>query len=50
MLDHAAILFALFTVETCGYMAKKAIRFMNRLGDIAAESGRIPTVNGSFMH
>ena len=28
-------------------MGKEAVKFMNRLGDIAAESGRIP--NGAFV-
>ena len=31
-----------FAVETCGYMGKEAVKFVNRLGDSAAESGRIP--------
>ena len=39
--DHAAFLFVPFAVETCGYMGKEAVKFVNRLGDIAAESGRI---------
>ena len=25
----------------CGYMGKEAVQFVDRLGDIAAESGRI---------
>ena len=32
----------LFAVKTCSYMGKEAVRFVNRLGDIAAERGRIP--------
>ena len=40
--DHAALWFVPFAVETCGCMGKKAVMFVNRLGDIAAESGRIP--------
>ena len=40
--DHAALRFAPFAVETCGYMGNEAVKFVNRLGDIAAESGRIP--------
>ena len=40
--DHAAFRFVPFAVETCGYMGKEAVKFVKRLGDIAAESGRIP--------
>ena len=40
--EHAAFRFVLFAVETCVYMFKEAVKFVNRLGDIAAESGRIP--------
>ena len=40
--DHAAFRFVPFAVEACGYMGKEAVKFVNRLGDIAAESGRIP--------
>ena len=36
-----------FAVETCGYMGKEAMRFVNRLSDIAAESGRTP--EGAFV-
>ena len=39
--------FVLFAVETCGYIGKEAVKFVNRLGDIAAESGRIP--KGAFV-
>ena len=39
--DHATFRFVPFAVETCGYMGKEAVKFVNRLGDIAAESGRI---------
>ena len=45
--DHAAFRFVPFAVETCGYMGKEAVKFVNRLGDIAAESGRIP--KGAFV-
>ena len=45
--DHAAFRFVPFAVETCGYMGKGAVRFVNRLGVIAAESGRIP--KGAFV-
>ena len=39
--DHAAFRFVPFAVETCGYMGNdsEAVKFVNRLGDIAAESG-----------
>ena len=40
--DHAACRFVPFVVETCGYMGKEAVKFVKRLGDIAAESSRIP--------
>ena len=40
--DHAACRFVPFVVETCGYMGTEAVKFVKRLGDIAAESGRIP--------
>ena len=43
----AAFSFVPFAVETCGYMGKEAVRFVNRLGDIAAESGRI--LKGAFV-
>ena len=39
--DHAAFRFVPFAVETGGYMGKEAVKFVNRLGNIAAESGRI---------
>ena len=45
--DHAAFRFVPFAVDTCGYMGKEAVKFVNRLGDIAAESGRIP--KGAFV-
>ena len=45
--DHAAFHFLPFAVETCGYMGKEAAKVVNRLGDIAAESGRIP--KGAFV-
>ena len=38
--DHAAFRFVPFAIQTCGYM--DAVKFVSRLGDIAAESGRIP--------
>ena len=31
-----------FAAETCGYMRKEAVELVDRLGDIAAETGRIP--------
>ena len=46
VLDHAALRSVLFAVETCRYMGKEAVMFVNRHGDIAAESGRIP--KGAF--
>ena len=47
MPDHVAFEFVQFAVQTCGYMGKEAVKFVNRLGDIAAESGRIP--KGAFV-
>ena len=44
---HAAFRFVPFAVETCGYISKEAVKFVNRLGDITAESGRIP--KGAFV-
>ena len=44
---HAAFRFVPFAVETCGNMGKEAVTFVKRLGDIAAESGRIP--KGAFV-
>ena len=44
--DHDAFRFVLFAVETSGYMGREAVKFVNRLGDIAAESGNIP--KGSY--
>ena len=41
MPDHIAFRFVPFVVETCGYMDKEAVKFVNRLWAIAAESGRI---------
>ena len=46
--DHAAFRFVPFAVEMCGYMGKEAVKFVNRLGDIVAEIGRIP--RGAFVH
>ena len=46
--DHAAFRFVPFPVGTCGYMGKEAVKFVNRLGDIAARSGRIP--KGKLVH
>ena len=42
--DHAAFRRVPFAVETCGCMGncKAAVKFVERLGDFAAESGRIP--------
>ena len=45
--DHAAFRVVPFAGETCWFMGKEAVRFVNRLGDIAAESGRIP--KGAFV-
>ena len=42
MPEHAAFQFVPFAVETYGYMGKEAVRFVNRLWDITAESGCIP--------
>ena len=39
--DYAAFWFVPFAVETCECMGKEVVKFVNRLGDIAAESGRI---------
>ena len=49
VLNHAAFWFVPLAVETCGYMGKGAVRFVNRLADIAAESGRIPNGNGAWQ-
>ena len=38
--DDAALRFVAFAVET--YMGNKAVRFVNRLGDIDRENGHIP--------
>ena len=45
--DHPAFRIVPFTVETCGYMGTEAVKFVNCLADIAAESGRIP--KGAFV-
>ena len=45
--DHAAFRFVPFAVETCKYMGKEAVKFVNRLRDIATESGSIP--KGAFV-
>ena len=47
MSDNASLLFVPFAVETYGYIGKEAFRFVNCLGDITAESGRIP--KGAFV-
>ena len=47
MPDHAAFRFVPFAVESCGHMGKEAVKFVNRLGHIAAESSRIP--KGAFV-
>ena len=39
--------FLLCAVETCGYMGRESVRFVNRLGDIALENGHIP--KGAFV-
>ena len=44
---QAAFRIVPFAVETCGYMGKEAVSFVNRLGDIAAESGCVP--KGAFL-
>ena len=41
MPDHAAFQSVALAVERSGYKAKAAERCMNRLGDMAAESGRV---------
>ena len=38
---HSAFRFVPFAVKACGYMGKQAMPFVNRLGDIATESGCI---------
>ena len=45
--EHAAFRFVPFAVETCEHMGKEAVRFVNRICDIAAENGRIP--EGAFV-
>ena len=45
--DHAAFSFVPFAVETYGCMGKEAVKFVNRLGDPAGESCRIP--KGAFV-
>ena len=45
--EHAAFRFVPFAVETCGYTGKQAVKFVNHLGDVAAQSGRIP--KGAFV-
>ena len=45
--DHAAFMFVPYAAEACGYMGKQAFKFVYRLGNIAAESGRIP--KGAFV-
>ena len=42
MPDHAAFRFVPVAVRTTRCTGKEAVKFVNRLGDIAAESGRIP--------
>ena len=44
--DYTALQLVPFAVETCGNRGKEAVEFVNRLGDIAPESGRIP--KGAF--
>ena len=44
---YAAFQFVPFVVEACGYMGKETVKFVNRLGNIAAESGRVP--KGAFV-
>ena len=50
MLDHDAFRFMLVALEICGYMGNEAVQFVNRLGDIAAESGRIPNGAAPPLH
>ena len=45
--DHAAFRFVPFADKTCLYMGKEAVKLVSRLGDIAAESGRMP--KGTFV-
>ena len=45
VLDHVAFRFVPFAVETCGYMGKEAVRFVNLLGDITGENGAFSRVN-----
>ena len=45
--DHHEFGFVPFAVVTCGYMGKEAVKFVNRFGDITAESGRIS--KGAFV-
>ena len=45
--DHKAFRFVPFAVESCGYMGKEAVRFVSRLGSVAAGNGRIP--KGAFV-
>ena len=47
VLAHAACRLGPFVVETCSYMGKEAVQIVNRLGDIAATSVRIP--RGAFV-
>ena len=56
MLDHAALLFVPFAVETCGYMGKEAVKFVNRL-DVymhqhcaALLHSDITTMAGAVLH
>ena len=45
MPDHAAFRFMPHAVETCRYMGKHAVNFLNHLGDVAAESDLIPRLH-----
>ena len=45
--DHVQFDFVPFAVESCGYMGEAALKFVDRLASVAAESGRIP--KAAFM-
>ena len=47
VLEHAAFRFVPFAVEKCGNMGEEALKFVNRLKDIAAESCH--TLKGAFV-
>ena len=43
--DHAAFRFVPFAVETCGYMGKEAVKFVNRLGTSQLRVAAFPRVH-----